>query len=256
MSKKKDNKDKFEPMGTKVSPDMAAIWNEICQSLGTDTYHMLQWFIYAMVRASSQQHSLTPDIQRLMTWLESDSAWQQSINLCAPNGKSSIAQMVLILEQKDKKGFAAVMLDKPFMEDARQTYCVDDIVERVIEVCMKGVYRRLRNLATDMDCKSMSDLLITMTDAQTVLNLDEENKGEMPGYGCYSDYGDLIEYGKRTKRKHHKSPDDMPSIQFGDYDKEIADYEAQDWEGEHIGDHVTPDEIEDILGGKPFGCEP
>ena len=205
------SKDKnfYEPMGTKISPDMAKVWNEICDSLGTDTYHMLQWFIYAMIRAASPQHKLTPDIQRLMTWLENDVAWQDSINLCAPKGKMSIAQMVLILEQKDKKGFAAVMIDKPYMHECKQTECVDDIVERVIEVCTKGIYRRLRRLATDMDCTSLSDLLITMTDAQTILNLEEENRIEMNGENHFADNGKAIEYGKRTKRKHHKTPDSI-----------------------------------------------
>ena len=48
------------------------------------------------------------------------------------------------------------------------------------------------------------------------------------------DFGRAIEYGQRTKRKKHVSPDDIQThIVFGDDDREIADYEVNDWEGEH-----------------------
>ena len=44
---------KFVPMGTKISPSAAVVWDAICNSLETDTYNMLQQFIYAMIRAAS-----------------------------------------------------------------------------------------------------------------------------------------------------------------------------------------------------------
>jgi hypothetical protein len=43
------------------------------------------------------------------------------------------------------------------------------------------------------------------------------------------------------------------TIHFDDDDREIANYEVKDWEGEHIGEHVSPEEIEQAIGGKPFG---
>lgn len=209
------NRELFEPMGTKISPEMAQVWNAICNSLNTDTYHMLQWFIYTMVRAASPQHELTPEIKRLMTVLENDASWQNSINLVAPNGKYDIAQIVLIVEQKGKKGFGAVMVDKPFMNECKQTECVDDIIERIVEVCTKGIYRRLRQLAVDMDCQSVTDLLITMIDAQTVMNLEEENLSEMRGPANFSERGKPIEYGKKTKRKPFRGVEHMQTkIQF------------------------------------------
>ena len=46
MTKKpKSTKKKFEQMATKISPAAAEVWNAICDSLKTDTYHMLQNFI-------------------------------------------------------------------------------------------------------------------------------------------------------------------------------------------------------------------
>ena len=164
-------KEKFEVMGTKIDPAMAIVWNAVCEALGTDTYHMLQHFIYAMIRMASDHHQQTPEAQKLMTLLETDTAWQTAINMCAPNGKKSIAQMILIVEEKDTNGFAMYMLDKPFMSDVRQTENVNIIIERTIEVGLKSLYKKLRLMKEDMKCEWIADLLLDMIDAQDVLNI-------------------------------------------------------------------------------------
>ena len=60
---------------------------------------------------------------------------------------------------------------------------------------------------------------------------------ELPQVGNFHDFGRAIEYGKKHKRKSHRTPDSVANSQqrivFDDYDREIADYEAKDWEGEH-----------------------
>lgn len=220
-------KEKYNVLGTKVSPEMAEVLDKICNVMETDVYHMLQWFVYTIVRASSPMHQLSPEIQKVMAILENDSGWQNAFNLANPEGLE-VAQVVLILEQKGKKGFGAVMVEKPFMSDAsKQTECVDDIVERVLEVCMKGIYRRLRALAVDMDCQHLSDLLITMTDAQTIANLDADNAREMQGQSNYTEFGREYAYGKKTKAKKHVTPDSLAQrqqkIRFGDEDKGVTD---------------------------------
>ncbi|MBQ1797242.1 MAG: hypothetical protein IIZ88_05745 [Prevotella sp.] len=252
-----EDREKFVPMGTKISPEMAEVWNAVCDSLGTDTYHMLQAFIYAMVRAASPQHALTPEIQKLMTYLETDVAWQNAINLCAPNGKLNIEQMVLILSQEGKKGFGMVMLNKPFMKEVQQTECVDDIVERVVEVGVKGIYRRLRQLGIYLQTESIIDTLITMADAQTIAEFHRENSEDMRGPANYHDYLGPIAYGKRTKRKHHKSVD-MYDRQPTLFDKKRPYGEQADDYLRNLEERARQEEIgemEDNMGFKPFDQE-
>ena len=55
----------------------------------------------------------------------------------------------------------------------RQTECVDDILERVCEVTMSGIYRRVRQMGAEMECNNLSDVLLTMLDAQDILNAEE-----------------------------------------------------------------------------------
>jgi len=239
--------EKFEPMGTKVAPWAAVVWNAVCEALNTDTYHLLQQFIYAMIRGASEQHEKSPEIERLMQALDLDAGWQNAINLCAPNGKLSIAQMILIVEQEGKKGFGAVMLDKPFMGECRQTENVDQIFERLTEVIFKRTYMKLREAGRVMNVKSQRELLETMADGLILQELNEAFANEMPGYGEHADNGRPYGYGKKTKAKQRRTPDSVAQdqrIKFDDYDREVADYEAEGWEGEISGcDRDIDDEL-------------
>lgn len=239
-----NNQEKYEGMGTKVSPSMAVVINAICDSLGVDVYHLLQQFLYTMVRAASKHHELSPEIQKIMTLMESDAGWQNAFNLCNPDGLK-VAQCILILEQEGKKGFGAVMIDRPWMDMSTQTECVDDILERVCEVCMQGIYRRLRLMGAKMDCSNLSETLLTMIDKQTIIEIDEENSIEMRGPDNIADNGKAYAYGKKTKAKHHRTVDSEAARQqrivFNDDDRHQADHEAN---GTDSG-----------YGFRPFTCE-
>lgn len=241
-----DNNQGFEPKGTKISPSMAVVWDAVCESLGTNTYDLIQQFIYAMIRASSQQHEKSPEIQRLLDMLDLDPGWQNTINLCAPNGKLKIAQMVLIVEQEDKQGFGMVMLNKPYMGDVTQTENVNVIIERVIEVGMRKLYKKLRFIKRDMRVNWLSDVLASMIDAQDLLNIEQSDREELPGMGDYHDYGKQVVYGNKTKRKPHRTPDSLANsqqtINWSNDDKEIENYQPEGWEGEHRQREEKPDD--------------
>ena len=230
----KTKDERFEQLGTKIDPSMAEVLNACCDAMGVDVYHLLQWFAYVVVKASSDLHALDPRIQKLMTMLDRDAGWQNAFNLCNPD-RLKIAQVVLILEQDNHKGFGAVMVDKPFFNEARQTECVDDILERVCEVTMSGIYRRVRQMGADMECNNLSDVLLTMLDAQDILNAEERDAAEGPQMGDVAQNGKVLAYGKRTKRKKHYTPDTMPVTGnlFDDIDHEAPLTEPlKDWEGE------------------------
>lgn len=236
------NKENYVLLQTKISPQQAELLDAICNALGVNTYQIFQMFFYTLCKASAPMHELSPEIRKLMTLMETDAGWADAFNMANPE-RLKVAQAVLILEQKDHKGFGAVMIDKPFMSDARMTECVDDILERVCEVTMHGIYRRLRLMGARMDCKNLSDVLLTMIDAQTIMDMDEESKVEMKGEALYDYRGRPIKYGARTKAKQHRTPDSLANDQrikqqtivFDDFDRETADNEVKlnDREGEH-----------------------
>ena len=232
MSKTKD--ERFEQLGTKIDPAMAEVLDACCNAMGVDVYHLLQWFAYTIVKASAPMPSLDPRIQKLMLMLDRDAGWQNAFNLCNPD-RLKVSQVILILEQENHKGFGAVMIDKPWMGAMmNQTECVDDILERVTEVTMSGIYKRLRLMGADMECNNLSDVLLTMLDAQDILNAEEREASELPGMGDIAPNGRAVVYGKRTKRKKHYTPDTMPVTGnlFEDIDRDAPAEPLNDWEGE------------------------
>ena len=243
-----NNKENYVLLQTKISPQQAELLDAICNALGVNTYQIFQMFFYTLCKASAPMHELSPEIRKLMTLMETDAGWAEAFNMANPE-RLKVAQVVLILEQKDKKGYGAVMIDKPWMGmvpkmvddidrtetgDPLMTECVDDILERVCEVTMHGIYRRLRLIGAEHDCKNLSDILLTMVDAQTILDMDEASKVEMKGEALYDYRGRPIKYGARTKAKQHRTPDSLANDQrikqqtivFDDFDREAADTEA------------------------------
>ena len=230
-----NNKENYVLLQTKISPQQAELLDAICNVLGVNTYQIFQMFFYTLCKASAPMHELSPEIRKLMTMMETEAGWAEAFNMANPE-RLKVAQAILIMEQKDHKGFGAVMIDKPFMSDARMTECVDDILERVCEVTMHGIYRRLRLFGARMDCKNLSDVLLTMIDAQTIMDMDEESKVEMKGEALYDYRGRPIKYGARTKAKQHRTPDSLANDQrikqqtivFDDFDRETAEREVFD----------------------------
>ena len=110
---------------------------------------------------------------------------------------------------------------------------------------MKGIYRRLRMLGADMDCEHLSDVLLTMIEEQDIRNTEESNRYEMQGPADFADNGKQYAYGKKTKSKHHRTPDSLANskqrtIRFTEEDKDVAREETND----------NPPE-----GIRPFGVE-
>jgi hypothetical protein len=95
---------------------------------------------------------------------------------------------------------------------------------------MKGLYKDLRQIGIAYEAKSLRETLTMMCDAQLIEHLNQMDAEEMPSVGNFSNLGKAIEYGNRTKVKQHRTPDSLAMdqrIKFDDYDREVAEEEAQ-----------------------------
>lgn len=266
----------------KLSPDQYALLNAICDALGVNTYQIFQMFFYTLCKAAAPMHELSPEIHKIMTLMETDVGWTNAFNLANPNDLD-VAQVVLILQQRDKRGFGAVMIDKPFMGKApekvddidpqrnnpQMTENVDYILERVTEVTMQGIYRRLRLVGGMMGCNYLSDILLELIERQGKDLREEDDRIQMQGEAMFSDSGKRIEYGKRTKAKHHRTPDGeamrQQRIVFTDEDATTTDTpddrpygEKADEYMKHLEEQAKADEADDMekeMGFRPHGEE-
>ena len=227
--KKQTDKEGYDVLSVKISPDQSVLLNAICDVLGVNTYQIFQMFFYTLMRASAPMHELSPEIQKIMTFMETDASWAEAFNMANPNDLR-VARTILILEQEDKKGFGAVMVTKPSLpgENPQMTECVDDILERVTEATMVGIYNRLRRLGARLHCEHLSDILLSMIDEQSRLNAQTDIYNNGPLYGSHTTSGKEYAYGKKTKAKQRKTPDTLASDRR--YKETQIDFE--DWEGQ------------------------
>ena len=266
MIGEQNSQDGTKNVSTKVPVWVAELLNLICASRGTDIYGLLKLVLEFIIETAKVSGPVPPAMQTILHMLKMDVDWNRAFAFSDPSATMDVAQVILVLQQHDKdgarQGFGLAMIDKPFLpgETPTMTLCVDDILERVAEVSMKGLYRDLRQVGVALETESLRETLTMMCDAQLLAHLDESDRGELPQVGDFHDFGKQIQYGRKTKRKPHRTPDSLANSQqrivFDDFDREIASNEVQDWEGEHIGEHVSPEEIERAIGGKPFGVEP
>lgn len=249
-AKQKTKDDGVVTLSVKIPAWMADQLNAIAKMRGEDVTanHLLALCLQFIVESAKHTGPIANEFLTLLNMMKMDASWNKAFNFSRIDAQLDVAQAILILQQHDgkepRKGFGLTMVDKPFMGEATYTTCVDDILERVAEVSMPGLYRQLNKIGQRLDCISLRETLTLLSEYMDDSLNKEEERAEMPAMGTLTDYGRPIEYGQRTKRKKHRTPDEMPSIKF------------EDWEGEHIGEHVSADDIEEILGGKPFGVEP
>ena len=225
-------------LSVKVTQETYDLLNILAEGMEheTNANDLLKMFVHAFIESAKHCGPVSSDMQQLLDMLKVEDGWHKAFNFADVNSQKRIAQMVLILEQPRRKGFGMVLVNRPYLPGKKpyMTYCVDDILERVTEVSMKGLYQRLRDIGNEIGTKSLRETLLKLIEDYRKHSLRLQFEEEGPHLGNYSDFGRAIEWGQRTKRKKRMTPDSIQQhIVFGDEDREVADYEVKDWEGEH-----------------------
>ena len=211
-----EKKEGYELLQTKVSTKAAERLNRIARNRGTTTYGLIQLVCQFLIRTASGDYNLSDEINRLLTLFHLEPGWKDAYNSCDPTADTEIAQEILILQQPGRRGFGAVMVNKPFMGAWTETECVDDIIERIIEVCAPGVHKRLKRLCEIHESESILELLVLLQADNIMSN------------------GRAMVYGARTRRKKHYDPDTMPQqIVFEDFDRDMGTEQLDEMEGLH-----------------------
>ena len=261
MSEQMNIEEGFELVQTKVPTHIKQLLDILAKQRGMSTYELLQLLINGFITAAKASGPLSPQMKMLLEVLQTDTSWKGAFSFTGLSGTTDVEQVILIMRQRDqagraKPGFGIAMIDHPFCGGTTMTLCVDDILECVMKVSMPGLYKKLEKIGGRLCCTSHRETLTLLSEYMDDSINKEEELSEMPGYGEYHEYGKRIEYEKKYKRKPHRTPDSVANQQqrivFDDYDREVADYEAQDWEGEHKGN--ADDGL--IDGVRPFDVEP
>lgn len=230
----------FELVQTKVPTHIKQLLDILAGQRGMSTYELLQLLINGFITAAKASGPLSPQMKMLLEVLQTDTSWKGAFSFTGLSVTTDVEQVILIMRQRDqagraKPGFGIAMIDHPFCGGTTMTLCVDDILERILKVSMPGLYNRLDKVGQRLCCTSHRETLTLLSEYMDDSINKEEELSELPGYGEYHEYGKRIEYEKKYKRKHHKTPDSIDlqqTIHFEESD--VPDLpELQDWEGVH-----------------------
>lgn len=264
IGEQEQKKDGFVGVSCKVPIWVAELLNIIAAARGINVNTLLHRCIDFLIETAKVDGPVPPEMMTLIHMLKMSADWNKAFDFASITNTTEVAQVILILQQNDgkeaKQGFGMVMIDKPYATDTEpvMTTCVDHILERCAEVSMGELYKELRQAGVTLGTNSLRETLTAMCDAQLIEHLREEDAAELPALGNFHDFGKVIEYGNKHKRVAHRTPDSIAkqtTIQFDDIDRDTADMEVQDWEGEHRQHEEPPEDMENEFGFRPHGQE-
>lgn len=201
---------KSQVLSTKVSSWAYAQIMKILNHMGITKYQLLQNMCDVILRFMSDKHNRTPEMEQAMETFENMEGWKDNFNLCDPQAKPEISEATYYLSdfsKNGKKGIRVVHVERPFFGTWKQTFNLQQIMERFMCQAFPSLYRRLRFIAVCRECNSILELLINI-----VGELErEEDKRELRRPFEDADRGDFGQHFPSTppKRTHEKSDDTL-----------------------------------------------
>lgn len=258
---------KYENISTKVSAESKRQLDRILERMGMNYYQWFQLMAEVTIRISDDRHNLSEQMAKMIQMFQLVPGWKDPCTFCDPTSPAEIRAAVYLIQQENRKGLKPVLVERGWFDGIwKQTENVQDIIEFMLNQCMPTSYKWLRQHMTELGCNRFFEYLLRMADDAIHAKFDDEI-AQMFGDNQRHDFGQEIVYGNKYVRKQHRTPDSLANSQqyiiFDDDDRELADYEAKEWEGEHRQTDFEPpaggdiaDEVENAIGGKPFDVEP
>ena len=204
------NDDRFVVIPTKLSRHAAEQLERIARRKGMSKYKLLQMVCDTLIRYCDDRYNLTEEMERAMSIFEHMVGWADAMNLADPTLNAEVAQAVYILQDADGKnrGFRAKMVSKPFMGLWEETSNVQQIFERIFNICLPELYMKMFRVKVVMELNSITEAVNVLADASIIEYLNEENRREFEST-TRTDSGKAYQYGARTKAHGHRTPDSV-----------------------------------------------
>lgn len=207
----------YKTIATKISNEAYRQLERLARKSKMKLYELMQMCADTLVRYMSDEHNLTPEMERAMAIFEHMTGWAGSMNFAEPTSDKRISEAIYFLTSPRKKGCRAVLVTRPFFGETSQTENIQRIVERTIELVCPERYRRLRLLAAEHNCQSIVDMIDRLIDYHSTDSDTEEMRRTFED-ALRAENNKPVAYGERTKRKKHYTPDTMPTIHFSKED--------------------------------------
>lgn len=213
--------ERYVTIATKVSRRAAEQLARIAKKKNTTIYELIQLSCDTLIRYMDDRHNLSEEMERAMSLFEHLVGWADALNLADPTVNKEVCQAVYIFQDADgkKKGFRAKLVDRPFCGMWTEDSNVMHIFERILNICMPELYMKLLRARIVLDCKSISEVLNVLSDAEVIMPLNGELRQDFED-AARADNGRGYAYGQKTKGLQHRTPDSLAQDQRLKFDDE------------------------------------
>jgi hypothetical protein len=231
-----EDKEKYKTIATKVSAEQKRQLDCVLKRLGTNEYQWFQVMAEVTIRMADDRHNLSEDMSKIIQIFEMLPGWKSPVSFFDPNAKSEIDSACYFITQRGKPGMKPVLVERGWMGRWQMEENAADIVEFVLEKAMPKSYWWLRQRMAERDCNRVFEYLLKLADDAKAEQLNADIC-EMFGDNSRHEFGGNIEYGARTKRVKHRSPEEyieQKTLHFDEVKKQSE--EAKKWLEENAGD--------------------
>lgn len=219
--------ERYLTIATKVSRHAAEQLARIAKKKKMTIYELIQMSCDTLIRYMDDRHNLSEEMERAMALFEHLVGWADALNLADPTVNKEVCQAVYIFQDADgkKKGFRAKLVDRPFCGIWTEDSNVMHIFERILNICMPELYMKLLRARIVLDCKSISEVLNVLADAEVIMQLNGELRQDFED-AARADNGRGYAYGQKTKGLQHRTPDSLAQdqrLKFDDEGSEVQD---------------------------------
>lgn len=206
-------KEKYEMMQTKVSPETFKRIKQIEEKLHMKAYGIIQMMVDCIVRYMDDRHNLTPEMEQAMSIFEHMVGWASALNLADPAVAKEIGEATYYLYDKDgkKKGVRGVHITRPYFTEWKQDFNIQHILERNLELLIPETYERMRRVCAQLGFDSMLEFFNFVVDHFS----QEQDIAELRSIfedAARADNGKEVAYGQRTRKKKRGNIEDTPGL--------------------------------------------
>ena len=206
-------KEKYEMMQTKVSPETFKRIKQIEEKLHMKSYGIIQMMVDCIVRYMDDRHNLTPEMEQAMSIFEHMVGWASALNLADPAVAKEIGEATYYLYDKDgkKKGVRGVHITRPYFTEWKQDFNIQHILERNLELLIPETYNRMRRVCAQLGFDSMLEFFNFIVDHFS----QEQDIAELRSIfedAARADNGKEVAYGQRTRKKKRGNIEDTPGL--------------------------------------------
>ena len=152
-------KSEWVQITTKLSPEAYKRLRELCAKKQLKPYTMLQNMCDVVIRYMDDKHNLSPAIEEMMRIFEHMEGWHNCFNWGDYQAKPEVGEATYFLQNPGQPGTRAVHVTKPFCGQWTEDRNIQHIVERMICLLLPNRYKQLRQMAVDLNCTNLLELL-------------------------------------------------------------------------------------------------